>query len=388
MFKIQVLNPISEVGLGQFPSSTYEVAADIPSPDAILVRSFDLHAFDFPATLKAVGRAGAGLNNIPVAALTKKGIPVFNTPGANANAVRELVIAGMLLASRNIYQAWSYVSELAVTGKTLESEIEKNKKQFVGFEVMGKTLGVIGLGNIGVKVANVAVNLGMHVIGYDPTISIYRAWELSSSVRQATSMTELLGAADFVSIHVPLTNDTKHLMNVSTIRHMKQGAVLLNFARAEIVDEGALAEALQENKLYAYVSDFPTGRLLDNPKVIHLPHLGASTKEAEENCAVMIVKAIRDFLEQGIIANSANFPTVEITQRGVGSRLTVVNENVPNMVAQISSVLAKANMNIASLANKSRDNIAYNVIDLENKVNKKIIEEIMAIQGVIQVREL
>lgn len=388
MFKIQTLNTIAASGLNQFPRELYEVASEIKQPDAILVRSHSMHEMQIPDSVKAVGRAGAGINNIPVASLTQRGIPVFNTPGANANAVRELVIAGMLLASRHICQAWNYVNHLQSSGEQLEKEIEQGKKQFVGVELMGKTLGVIGLGSVGVKVANAAINLGMRVIGYDPTISVNRAWELSSNVEQAYSIDDLLMKADFVSFHVPLIAETKNMINHSRLQIMKKGVILLNFAREGIIDNQALLDALNEKKVFAYVSDFPHAQLKSHPSVVSLPHLGASTKEAEENCAMMIVKQIRDYLENGSIANSTNFPTVEVSPLNLGMRLAIVNANIPNMVAQISSKLAQASLNILSLVNKSRDDIAYTLIDVHSEIDDPILNEIKHIEGVIQVRKL
>ncbi len=388
MFKIQTLNAIASVGLEQFPLELYEVGTMVTQPDAILVRSHDLHQEEISASVKAVGRAGAGLNNIPVAALTKRGIPVFNTPGANANAVRELVIGGMLLASRNICQAWSYVNALKNDEHSLHEEIEKNKKQFVGFELMGKTLGIIGLGSVGVKVANAAISLGMNVIGYDPTITVNRAWELSSQVKQMHSIDDLLMEADFVSFHVPLTDATKNMINHSRFQCMKTGVVLLNFARDGIIEIPALLDALNENKVRSYVTDFPCVELKQHPKVINLPHLGASTREAEENCAVMIVRQIRQFLESGAIINSANFPNMDAPSFIAGSRLAIVNANIPNMVAQISSTLAGAKLNISSLLNQSRNDIAYTLIDVSGEVADAVLEHLGAIEGVMQVRRL
>lgn len=387
MFKIQTINTIAAAGLNQLPRELYEVASEIQHPDAILVRSHVMHDMALPNTIRAVGRAGAGVNNIPVAALTKLGIPVFNTPGANANAVRELVIAGMLLASRNICQAWEYVRQLK-DKDTLHHDIEHNKKQFVGFELMGKTLGIIGLGSVGVKVANAAISLGMNVVGFDPTITVNRAWELSSSVKQAKSIDDLLMESDFVSFHVPLTDATKNMINPSRLQLMKTGVVLLNFAREGIIDHHALTEALNEKKVFAYVSDFPNAQLKDHARVISLPHLGASTREAEENCAVMIVKQIRDFLEFGAISNSVNFPAVELQPVIAGVRLAIVNANIPNMVAQISSKLASAELNILGLVNKSLNDIAYTVIDVNSHVNENVMRQITQIEGVIQLRAM
>ncbi|MBV9575923.1 MAG: 3-phosphoglycerate dehydrogenase [Gammaproteobacteria bacterium] len=388
MFKIQTLNHIAAIGLNHFPRELYEISTEIQHPDAILVRSYNLHNMLIPVSVKAIGRAGAGLNNIPITTLTQRGIPVFNTPGANANAVRELVIAGMLLASRHICAAWDYVRQLQASQIDLEKEIEQNKKKFVGFELMGKTLGLIGLGSVGVKVANAAISLGMEVIGYDPTISVNRAWELSSNVRQAHSVDDLLMSADFVSFHVPLTEATKNMINTSRLQLMKQGVVLLNFARDGIIDNVALAEAIHEQKVFAYVTDFPCAALQQHPRVICLPHLGASTKEAEENCAVMLAKQIRHFLETGSISNAVNFPMIEIPALQSGVRLAVVNENVPNMVAQISSQLAAAGLNIVSLLNKSLNDIAYTIIDVNKDITTALLKQIASIEGVMQLRTI
>ena len=312
MFKIQILNKIASVGLEQFPRDLYEITQEkMPSPDAILLRSHVLLEEEIALSVKAIGRAGAGVNNIPIAALTKRGIPVFNTPGANANAVRELVIAGMLLASRHVCRGWEYVRQLA-NDENIHKEIEQNKKQFVGFELMGKTLGIIGLGSVGVKVANAAIGLGMRVIGYDPTISVDRAWELSANVKQARCIDDLLFASDFVSFHVPLNEATKQMVNHDRIKHVKKGAVLLNFARDGIIDNSVLMDAINEKKIFAYVTDFPSKEIKQHPNVICLPHLGASTKEAEENCAIMLAKQVRNYLEHGSITHAANFPPVEV----------------------------------------------------------------------------
>lgn len=389
MFRIRTLNAIAAAGLDQFPRELYEVASEIQQPDAILLRSHHMHDMPIEPTIKAVGRAGAGTNNIPIDLLTQQGIPVFNTPGANANAVRELVIAGMLLASRHICEAYQYVKTLTSEGQALENEVEQGKKQFVGFELAGKTLGVIGLGSIGVKVANAALHLGMRVIGYDPTISVHRAWELSSDVKQAYSMDDLLMESDFVTFHVPLIDETRHMINHSRLQILKRGAVVLNFAREEIIDNRAILDALNEKKVCAYVTDFPTADMKDHPSVISLPHLGASTREAEENCAVMVVKQIRHYLETGGISNSVNFPTVEISANPIGTtRLAIVNANIPNMVAQISTKLASVGLNILSLLNKSRDKIAYTLIDVNGDIASSILDEIAQIEGVIQVRKI
>ncbi len=388
MFKVQILNTIAQVGLSQFPSENYEISPDFANPDAILVRSAKMADLVLPESVKVIGRAGAGVNNIPVAALTQQGIPVLNTPGANANAVRELVIAGMLLASRNICQAWNYVNQLNVAEAELNQQVEQDKKQFSGFELLGKTLGIVGLGAVGVKVANAALDLGMNVIGYDPTITVNRAWELSAKVRQAYSLDSLLAESDFVSFHVPLTAETQGLINAARFQIMKEGVVLLNFARDGILDHQALLAALEQKKVSSYVNDFPSLLFKKHPRVISLPHLGASTREAEENCAVMIVKQVRDFLENGNINNSVNFPTLEMPRNKNEFRLAIANANVPNMVAQMSTKLAAAGLNITSLLNKSREGIAYTLIDVNQRANTGLLKEIAAIEGVIQVRQL
>jgi len=387
MFKIQILNAITSAGLKLFPRELYEVDTDMQDPDAILVRSHVMHEMVFPASVKIVGRAGAGVNNIPVAELTKLGIPVLNTPGANANAVKELVIAGMLLASRNICQGWDYVRELSEKDdERIHAKIEQDKKKFAGFELMGKTLGVIGLGSIGVKVANAALGLGMRVIGYDPTITVSRAWELSSDVEQAASFEHLLLESDFISVHVPLNGQTKNLLGAAQFGLMKNGVVLLNFSRDGIIDNAMLAEALRENKVYSYISDFPAIILKDFPRVISLPHLGASTLQAEENCAIMLVKQIRDFLECGTITHAVNFPSTDMPMNLSLTRIAIINANIPNMVAQISSKLADRKINIVSLTNKSQNEMAYTLIDVSTEVDSFLLDEIKKISGVVRVR--
>ncbi|QLH42802.1 MAG: phosphoglycerate dehydrogenase [Coxiellaceae bacterium] len=387
MFKIQTLNNIAAIGLEQLPRDSYEVASEIQHPDAILLRSFNMHSMELPATVKAVARAGAGVNNIPISKFTAQGIPVFNTPGANANAVKELVLTGMLLASRNICQSWEYTRKLTGDDHSIHEQVEKNKKNFVGFELAGRTLGVIGLGAIGVKVANAAIALGMQVIGYDPTITVQRAWELSAMVKKANSIDEVLSRSDYVTFHVPLTPDTENMINSSRLHILKPNAVILNFARGGIIDEGVLLQALNENKICAYVCDFPNSKLLANPKVIALPHLGASTHEAEENCAVMACKQLREFLEDGNITNSVNFPEVVMPRNG-GYRLAIANANIPNMVGQISTKLASVKLNIIDLLNKSRGEVAYTLIDLNQEVPNHILDDIRQIEGVLSVRAL
>jgi D-3-phosphoglycerate dehydrogenase len=385
MFKILTYNNISAAGLEKFPREHYEVASEIQHPDAILLRSFDLHGVPIPDTVKAVGRAGAGVNNIPVAEYSKRGVPVFNAPGANANAVKELVIAGMLLAARKICPAWDYARHLEGDDEAIHHQVEKGKKQFAGFELAGKTLGVLGLGAIGVKVANAAIDLGMHVVGHDPLLTVESAWQLSSSVSRAVSIDDLLSRSDLVSLHIPLGEQTRHLINAARLGVMKKGATLLNFSRAGVVDETAVCAALSAGQLHAYVCDFPGRTTLGHPKIIVLPHLGASTAEAEENCAAMVAERLRDFLENGNIRHSVNFPEVAMP-RTEGPRLGVANENVPNMVGQISVALAEANLNIIDLLNKSRGDYAYTLIDLSSEVPPETLERIRAIKGVLSAR--
>ncbi|HQU15377.1 MAG: 3-phosphoglycerate dehydrogenase [Chromatiales bacterium 21-64-14] len=387
MFKILTLNNISSVGLERLPRERYEVASEIQRPDGILLRSANMHAMEVPASLKAVGRAGAGVNNIPVDSLTQRGVAVFNAPGANANAVKELVVAGMLLAARNICQSWDFARKLRGDGAAVHKQVEAGKKQFVGFELPGRTLGVIGLGSIGVQVANAAVALGMKVIGYDRDITVQRAWQLSSNVQQATSVDDLLSRADFVTFHTPLTDATRNMINQERLKVLKKGVVLLNFARDGIVEYAALREGIESGRIHAYVCDFPHPDLMAHERVIALPHIGASTREAEENCAVMVADQVRDYLEHGIIHNSVNFPEV-IMPRTEGYRLAVVNANVPNMVGQISTALAKAQLNILDMLNKSRGEVAYNLVDVNAPVPESTVQEIRSIQGVLAVRVL
>jgi D-3-phosphoglycerate dehydrogenase len=387
-FKILTLNNISVRGLERLPRDRYEVASEIGHPDAILVRSADMHSIEIPQSVKAVGRAGAGTNNIPVAKLSKRGIPVFNAPGANANAVKELVIASLFLAARNICQAWEYTRALQGADAQLEEAVEQGKKKFVGYELPGRTLGVVGLGAVGVEVANAAHSLGMRVLGFDPQITVQRAWQLSSGVEQALSLEDLFSRSDMVTVHTPLIDATRHLVNASRLKLLRKGGAVLNFARAGIVDEEAILDALNNGTLSAYICDFPTARTKDHPKVVALPHLGASTREAEENCAVLIADTLRDFLEQGIIRNSVNFPEAILPRLGATTRLAIANENVPNMVGQISTALADANLNIADLLNKSRGELAYTLIDVDGTVPDVVIEKVSRIDGVLSVRVL
>jgi len=388
MHKILTLNNISVAGLNRFPREKYEIASEIAHPDAILVRSASMHEMEIPASLRAVGRAGAGVNNIPVARMSERGIPVFNAPGANANAVKELVVAGMLLAARNIAQGWAFAKGLAGDDAAISKAVEAGKKQFVGFELPGRTLGVVGLGAIGVQVANVARALGMKVIGYDPTITVQRAWQLAADVQQALSVDDLVTRSDFISFHVPLTDETRGMINAERLRHMRKGGVLLNFSRNGIIDDAATVAALDAGHLYAYVCDFPSNLLKDHPRVVTLPHLGASTHEAEENCAVMVADQVRAWLEDGNVTNSVNFPEIQLPRSGGSGtyRLAVVNSNVPNMVGQISTDLAAAGLNILDMLNRSRGDIAVTLMDLDQWVPQETVLQLRAIPGVLSVR--
>ena len=386
MYKIQTLNNISVVGLDRFPRGKYEIASEMSNPDAILVRSAKMHGMAVPASVKAIGRAGAGVNNIPVDAMTNAGIPVFNAPGANANAVKELVVAGMLMAARNIGQAWRFATGLSGDDATINKEVEAGKKNFVGFELPGRTLGVIGLGAIGVKVANAARAMGMKVIGYDPTITVRAAWALDSDVQQALSVDDLAARCDFITFHVPLTDATRNMINADRLRLMKRQSVLLNFARNGIIDDEAALKALDSGQLYAYVCDFPSNLLKDHPRVITLPHLGASTSEAEENCALMVADQVRDWLENGNVTNSVNFPEISLPRTAEGHRIAVVNSNVPNMLGQISTDLAEAGLNIIDMLNKSRGGVAVTLIDVDGAPSDAAIQRIADIEGVLSVR--
>jgi D-3-phosphoglycerate dehydrogenase len=385
-YRILTLNNISALGLERLPRDRYEVATDVADPHGILVRSADMHEMKIPDSVLAVARAGAGVNNIPVSALSRRGVPVFNAPGANANAVKELVLAGIFMAARNVVQAWSFARSLQGSDEAIDEAVEKGKKKFVGFELPGRTLGVVGLGAIGVEVANSAVALGMKVLGYDPQITVQRAWQLSSSVEQALSLDDLFARSEIVTVHVPQNNDTRGLVNAARLKLMKKGGVILNFARAGIVDSAAVTAALDDGRLHAYICDFPTNVLKDHPKVVTLPHLGASTGEAEENCAVMAAETLRDFLENGNIRNSVNFPEAVLSRAPNASRLAIANSNVPNMVGQISTCLATAGLNIADLLNKSRGEYAYTLIDADGAVPEGVVGRIKSIDGVLSAR--
>lgn len=387
MKKILTLNNISAQGLERLPRDNYEVSSECSSPDAILLRSFKMHEMEIPDSLLAVGRAGAGVNNIPLDKMSDRGIAVFNAPGANSNAVKELVVAGMLLACRNLCQAWDYTSKLTGTDAEISKAVEEGKKKYVGYELPGRTLGVIGLGAIGVKVANAARSLGMNVIGYDPGISVQSAWNLSADVKPTNSVDDMMSKVDFVSLHVPFIPATKNKINAERLARMKPGGVIMNFARDGIVDDEAVLSALQNKHLHAYVTDFPSSLLMGKEGVINLPHLGASTLEAEENCAVMVADQLKDYLENGNVTNSVNFPEVNLS-RVTDYRLSVVNANMPDMVSQISHILGENDLNIHRMVNESRNDIAYTLMDVDNPVSAEVVQRIKSIKGVLAARTL
>jgi len=385
--RILTLNQISSQGLHRFPAARYTVGKAVENPDAILVRSHDMQAMAIPASVRAIGRAGAGTNNIPVAEMSRRGIPVFNAPGANANAVRELVFAALLLAARNLIPALHYVAGLDAAAPDLERQVEDGKKQFAGVELPQRTLGIIGLGAIGSLVADTAIKLGMKVTGFDPEITVDAAWRLPATVRRANSIEELLKQADFVTLHLPLLQATRGLIDEKRLALMKPGAVLLNFARDALVDDAAVVAALRAHRLKYYLCDFPGPALLHEPGVVALPHLGASTAEAEENCAVMVVDQVREYLENGGIANAVNFPNVEMPRESP-YRLAIANANVPNMLGQISTAMAHAGLNIHNMVNKSRGEMAYTLVDVDSPIQPAAIEAIAAIDGVLSVRAI
>lgn len=387
MNKILTLNNISVAGLEKLPLDSYEIASEIQHPDAILLRSFKMHDMDIPESLKAVGRAGAGVNNIPVDKMSDKGVVVFNAPGANANAVKELVIAGMLMACRNLGQAWDFARKLEGTDEVIGKDVEAGKKNFGGFELPGRTLGVVGLGAIGRYVANAAIDLGMNVVGFDPGITVEGAWQLSSEVEQASSIDEMIGKVDFITFHVPLIEATTNMINAERLKLMKDNVVILNFARNGIIDDEAVSSAIKSGKVYAYVCDFPSNLLKEHERVITLPHLGASTAEAEDNCAIMVAQQVKDYLENGNIKNSVNFPAVKLP-RTDGHRVTIVNSNVPDMIGQISSALANKGLNIIDMLNKSKDNVAYTIIDIDKPAEDDLITDLTNIEGVLSVRAI
>ncbi len=383
MIKVQTLNNISPVGLDRLPQDTYKVSSEIDNPDVILVRSTAMHEMEIGDKLKAVGRAGTGVNNIPLSRMSDRGVVVFNTPGANANAVKELVISSMLLASRNICQAWNYVNNLPL--ENLKTTVEDGKKSYSGSELPGKTLGIVGLGAIGVEIANAAHTLGMDVIGFDPAITKRNAWKISADVQEASNIEELFSKSDFVSFHVPLVENTKNLLNANRVALLPKNAVVINLSRDGIVDEDALIKALDSGKIKYYVTDFPTNNKKNHDRVIALPHLGASTAEAEENCAIMAVKQVRDYLENGNIVNSVNFPEAKMPSAGK-ERLAITHKNIPNMVGQISTAIAEEGINIVDMMNKSKEEVAYTLIDLENEISDKVIDNLMRVEGILTVR--
>ena len=385
--QILTLNQISLKGLERLPRDCYEIASEFSHPDAILLRSHKLQPGDIPASVVAIARAGAGVNNIPVVECSKRGIPVFNTPGANANAVKELVAAGLLLGSRGVIEGIGYVHTLAGMGDEAELNrtLEAQKKQFKGSELVGKTLGVVGLGAIGSLVAEMALTLGMDVVGYDPALSVEAAWRLSSQVRKADTLSALFARCDYISLHLPVLDSTRGLINSELLGAVRPGTCLLNFARQEIVDEGALLQALDEGKLRKYISDFPSPRLIGRDDVILTPHIGASTDEAEDNCAIMAAEQLRDFLENGNIRNSVNFPALQL-ERVTGCRLSVTNNNVPKILGSVLAILADQDINVIDMLNKSRDEIAYNLIDIDTRPAENVLDKMRELQGVINVR--
>ena len=386
-YRILTLNKISSQGLKRFPAAVYQVGTDIAEPDAILVRSQVMHDMEIPASVKAIARAGAGTNNVPVKKMSERGVPVFNAAGANANAVKELVIAGMLLAARNIVPALQFTAGLQGDDAAMHKLVEDGKKHYAGIELRGRTLGIVGLGAIGRLVADTALGLGMRVYGYDPEITVDAAWSLSSQVKKANSVEELLKHSDFVTLHVPLLDATRGLINEKSVHAMKAGSVLLNFSRDAIVDNDAVLASLHSKHLRGYVCDFPAQKLQGQANVVTLPHLGASTEEAEENCAVMVVDQVREYLEHGNITNTVNFPNL-VMPRESKFRLAIANSNVPNMLGQISTALAKANINISNMTNKSRGEMAYTLVDTDTALPPDLIAHIAAIPGVLMVRDL
>jgi len=387
MYKILTLNNISSVGLAKLPADAYQISDDEASPDAIILRSYKMHEMEIPASLKAVGRAGAGVNNIPLDKMSAAGVPVFNAPGANANAVKELVVASLFISARNISEAIQYTDGLEGDDAELSKLVEAGKKKYAGFELPGRTIGVVGLGAIGRMVANTCADLGMKVVGFDPGLTVDGAWQLSSQVARANSVDEMLSQVDFLTVHVPLVDATKDLINADNIKKMKPSAVVINLARGGITNDEAICDAIDAGNLACYVTDFPNNRTKKTPQVIGLPHLGASTSEAEDNCAVMVAEQIKDYLETGNIVNSVNFPNVSMPQ-GTDHRLVVCNANVPNMVGQISTVMAEAGLNIHDMINQSRGEIAYTIVDLDSEIEPSVIDTIKALDGVMIARAI
>ncbi len=386
-FGILILNQISQVGLRRLPHESYQVGKDVAKPDAILVRSQDMHGMSIAESVRAIGRAGAGTNNIPVEAMSQRGVPVFNAPGANANAVKELVLAGMLMAARNLPAALEFVAALSGDDQGLAKRVEDGKKQFAGIELPEHTLGVIGLGKVGSIVADAAIKLGMNVLGYDPEITVDAAWSLPSQVKKAHSIEEVLKSSHFLTLHVPLLDVTRHLIGASSIELMRPGTTLLNFSREEIVDPKAVVDGLESHKLKYYVTDFPASMLSGNPGVIALPHLGASTREAEDNCAVMVIDQVREYLQDGTMENAVNFPEARMARESP-YRLAIANANVPNMLASISNTMGSRKINIHNMLNKSKGEMAYTLVDVDSPVPEAAIKELCGIEGVLAVRYL
>ena len=386
MYKIQTLNKISTAGLDHFSHEAYEVASEFSDPDAIVLRSFKMHDMELGENLKAIARAGAGTNNIPIDKCSNKGIVVFNTPGANANAVKEMVLTSMLLSSRDIIGGVNWTQSIKDKGDEVPALVEKEKSNFAGSEIKGKTLGVIGLGAIGAMVANDALALGMNVIGYDPYLSVDAAWVLSNEVQKATGLETLLSQVDFITIHIPLLDSTKYMFNSEKFSMMKDGVTIINFSRGELVKNSDLFDALKSGKVSSYVTDFPSADLLGVDGVIPIPHLGASTKESEENCAVMAVEEVKEFLENGNITNSVNFPNCTLPKKVDKKRVCITNKNIPNMISTITSFLADKDINICDMINQSRADLAYNIIDIESDISEESISSLKDIEGIIAVR--
>ena len=387
MYKILTLNNISQLGLDRLPSDSYQVSDDASAPDAIILRSFKMHEMEIPDSLKAVGRAGAGVNNIPLDKMTSAGIPVFNAPGANANAVKELVVASLFISARNIHKSIEYVDGLEGDDASMSKLVEAGKKKYAGFELPGRTIGVVGLGAIGRMVANTCVDLGMNVIGFDPGLTVDGAWQLSSEVKRANSVDEMLPNVDFLTVHVPLIDATRDLINNTNVSKLKDTAVVINLARGGIINDQAVCDALSADKLGYYVTDFPNNLTKQTKNVIGLPHLGASTGEAEDNCAIMVAEQVKSYLETGNIVNSVNFPNVKL-ERGTPHRLVVCNANVPNMVGQISTIMAEANLNIHDMMNQSRGDIAYTIVDLDSEIPDSVVETIRQLDGIMIARAI
>ena len=386
-FKVQVLNQISLSGLKRLPGERYLVGKEVSEPDAVMVRSADMHALAIPASVRAIGRAGAGTNNIPVAAMSARGVPVFNAPGANANAVKELVLAAMLITARNLAPALRFVAALDPVDPGMDKAVEEGKKAFAGFELAGHSLGIVGLGKVGCLVADAAIKLGMEVYGFDPHITVDAAWSLPAQVKKAASVAEVLKHADFVSLHVPLVDATRDLVNADNIGLLHASAVLMNFSREGVVNEAAVVAALDSKQLGWYACDFPSPAINKHPRAIALPHLGASTAEAEENCAIMVADQLRDYLEHGNVSNAVNFPAVAMARESAW-RVAIANANVPNMLGQISTAMANAGLNIHNMVNKSRGDMAYTLVDVDSPVPQSLLDDLSGIPGVLSVRYL